>query len=112
MNKNANIPTSFQDALTLLGDAASCPVDRNTILLTLPGGSIGLQFHRTVVLRYQADGTFVLDAAGFRTSTTKERMNQALPAGFRIFQRDHEWNLQTPLGDLSYFDGMIVSRAA
>lgn len=112
MNKHAIIPTSYKDARTLLGDADQRTVDRNTILLPMPNGSIGLKFHRTVVLEYHADGTTIMDAAGFRTSTTKERMNQALPAGFSIFQRKNVWNLRTPFGDLSYYDGMSIAPAA
>ena len=108
MNKHANIPTSFHDALTLLGDADQRTVDRNTLLLPMPDGSIGLKFHRTVVLRFNPSGTITLDADGFRTSTTKERMNQALPEGFRIFQRANVWHLDTPSGTEDYSDGLTI----
>jgi len=114
MNKHANIPNTYTDAQTLLGDADERTVDRNTILLPMPDGSIGLKFHRTVILRYNADGTMTVDAGGFRTSTTKERLNQAMPEGFRIYSKGGTWKVDAPNGETYDFqDGWkIIPEAA
>jgi len=103
MNKHSIIPNNFTDARTLLGDADERTVDRNTILLPMPDGSIGLKYHRTVIVRYNPDGTVTVDAGGWRTSTTKQRMNQAIPAGFRIFSKARTWHVDAPNGETYEF---------
>ena len=106
MNKNSTIPNTYQAARTLLGDADERKVDNNTLLLPMPDGSIGLKYHRTVIVTYHEDKSVTVNTGGWLTSTTKERMNQALPAGFRIFQKAKTWYVDAPDGETyEYQDG-------
>lgn len=45
--------------------------------------------HGTTVVRVNADGTYTLNSGGYRTVTTKERINCFSPAC--LFQKDWAW---------------------
>lgn len=68
----------------------------NTKVFTDTDGSKCVKLHSTVIFRQLPDGTIVLDTGGWKTVTTKARMNQAfnefgLPYG--VSQKDGEWSL-------------------
>ena len=61
------------------------------------------------------DGDYVtLRSGGWHTATTKARMNQAssqFDLGYRVFQKDYEWFLAMPNGDIvRYWDGITFPR--
>jgi len=113
MNANSIIPNSYAEARDLMPADGARTVDRNTLIVEMPDGSIGLKFHRTVILTYNVDGTMTVDSGGYRTSTTKERMNQALPDGFRIFAKRGTWYVDAPNGETYEFqDGYKVIPAS
>jgi hypothetical protein len=53
------------------------------------GRYIALRYHDTEVIRWYQDGRVVLNTGGFRTATTKARMNEY--ANARIFQKNFIW---------------------
>jgi hypothetical protein len=50
-----------------------------------------------------------LDSHGYRTQTTKDRINRYLPDGYEVYQEDYEWYLETPSGEREFTDGMTVT---
>lgn len=68
-------------------------------------GSIGIRFHATRILTFRADGTFVVSTGGWRTVTTKQRLNALLPAGYRIHSERYAWKMTTPEGVIDFEDG-------
>jgi hypothetical protein len=80
------------------------------------GESGFVQYHATQVCRF--DACFVtLDTGGWRTVTTKDRMNYAsgkFELGFRVWQRDHVWYVGTPGGCVLEFTDRTITlpRAA
>ncbi len=53
---------------------------------------MALRHHRTNIVGYCRDGRFLLDADGYRSSTTKRRMNAALRGtGYAVVQRNFQW---------------------
>lgn len=52
--------------------------------------------------------TYRLDSHGYKTSTTKERINRYIPGGYRVYQSDFEWYLSTPDGEREFQDGMTI----
>lgn len=66
------------------------PVENNTRLrMSEPryGCNIYLVLHRTSVVIFHDDGSYSLSSGGWRTRTTKERINAYLPLGMRVVQR-------------------------
>lgn len=53
--------------------------------------------HETAILVFDPGGRYVrFNTGGWKSKTTKERMETFLPAGFQIFQKDFAWYLITP----------------
>lgn len=52
-----------------------------------------MTLHRTIIAK-QANGVLTLDTDGYRTNTTKERMNGVLDSlGWKVFQKKGIWYL-------------------
>ena len=55
-------------------------------------GDIHIRYQDTDVVIFKADGTIVLNSGGWRTTTTKSRMNAALNGtGWRVWQDGGQW---------------------
>lgn len=65
-------------------------------------------YHQTPVVIKMGNGMYSLANNGFRTMSTKKRINNRLPSGFKLFQRDFEWYIETPEGELKFIDGMTL----
>lgn len=104
---------SYSDCESLLTghNLYSRKVANNTYLY--PGvDSFRIVLHGTTVVRVNRDGTYTLNSGGYRTATTKERINCFSPA--ILFQKDWEWyvaNRSCPCDrPVPFFDGMTVNR--
>jgi len=66
------------------------PGRRNsTRLIELGNGDYAVRYHNTNVVTIHADGTYTIDNGGFRTNSTKERINLYSPVN--IYRKDFEW---------------------
>jgi hypothetical protein len=63
----------------------------SSILCHMENGSKILKYHDTIVFEQQEDGTITLDSGGFRTKTTKTRINDLLPAPWHIYAENGLW---------------------
>jgi len=70
------------------------------------GDAIAIRYHDTDVVTVSADDTYTLDSGGWRTVTTKARINEYSPA--RLYQQKGVWYLSTPTGRIPFADGMAV----
>jgi len=50
-----------------------------------------VKYHDTDVVDMRGDGVFKLNTDGWRTSTTKARMNNWLPPSIGVHQRNFDW---------------------
>lgn len=57
---------------------------RNTLDYTMPDGERRIRLHGTDILRFRPEGGFVIDTGGFNTVTTRARLRDFLPAGYRV----------------------------
>lgn len=137
MNKRSRvIPTNYHAAEKIHrswnGNGQGAVVDRNTRIVRAPEGggrsSYALQLHETLIVTWYANGTVVLDTDGWRTRTTKERINQALGSRFvgdgacYVHGRTsggfdgcpgahHPWGIITPKGEFEFSDGCRIDAA-
>ena len=76
-------------------------------------GNVAVNYQATrVVLANGNTGTVRLDSGGWKTQTTKTRMNQfANQYGmkFHVYQLRGEWYVETPSGTIEFTDGMEFS---
>lgn len=65
--------------------------DGNTIDATTAPDRFIVTLHGHRIVTFYKDGSLVLDSCGWRTVTTKERINRYLPPGLSLYQEKHEW---------------------
>lgn len=82
-------------------------VGNNTYAEILHDGSVGIFLHGTCVVRIHEDGDYTLNAGGWHTVTTKDRMNQYCP--YRVFQKNHEWFVKVGGATVPFYSGMVIS---
>jgi hypothetical protein len=68
-------------------------------------GSYWVRFHSTYILGFYPDGRVMYASGGYRTATTKERLNRFGPFG--VYQKRREWYIQAPGGDVPFLDGWM-----
>ena len=83
-------------------------VGNNTRVRYVDDTCVAILLHHTEIVRAFDDGYFALDSGGWHTVTTKSRMNEYLPGGYRVYQQDFAWSLRTPDGDVPFHDGMVL----
>lgn len=81
---------NIREASNTLNGRPSKVVGNNTRLVN-NGDSISLVLHTTAVLTWYPNGDCIAATGGWYTRTTKDRINEYAPHGWRVFQRKHEW---------------------
>lgn len=75
--------------------------------------AVGIRLHNTVVVKYTRTGELILDTGGWRTVTTKDRINSYTPNWVRVFSEKGEWRVSTrpyseELPSVPYADGITL----
>jgi hypothetical protein len=65
----------------------------NTYLHRHDNGDFALRFHNTDIILWHPDSTMQLFSGGWKTITTKERINRYLPRGIVLLQNQGVWYL-------------------
>lgn len=85
---------------------------RNTTIIT-ENGKTFVRYHWTDVIGFDSK-EIVLDSNGWKTATTKMRMNQAsnqFGLGFTVTQKDFEWFVEFKGKTIAFKDGMTLKRS-
>lgn len=110
---------NYEKAVATLKNRPSKKVANNTYLVPVEGG-IAVKLHQTNVVTFLQEGTVILNSGGWRTVTTKERINSFSPARvysdggvWFISYRDNYGSKTYQPDDCAYqratfFDGMAV----
>lgn len=100
---------SYQEAQERLGGRDSRKLENNTYLKRRADGSMAVVLHQTDVVTYHPDGRITLDSGGWRTMTTKDRINKYAP--INLWQDRGQWfvgqSWQRP-AEAIYDDGMMI----
>ena len=68
-------------------------------------------YHSTPVVKVINDRYAVLNSGGYRTNTTKRRMNQAslqYSLGFQVYQVNFEWYVSIGEEVSPFYDGIVI----
>lgn len=90
---------NWDQANEFLGLKPERPIGHNTRIIRRDDGVIYVKYHESAVVKYfpvgMVDGgaATILDSCGWKTITTKERLNAFCPAGFNIWQERGVWTL-------------------
>lgn len=88
-------------------------VAHSTLKYVTASNDTVIRYHGTDVLKISPDGTQTLNSGGYRTVTTKKRLNE-YGRGFYISQKDYEWfvfldGIDEPV---PFEDGMVIRPLA
>jgi exopolysaccharide biosynthesis protein len=75
-------------------------------------GMTRIVYHTTEVVKFN-QSIIVLNSGGWRSNTTKARMNQAsnqFDLGYCVYQNNFEWFVDFDGKTLDFSDGMTLSR--
>ncbi len=74
-------------------------IGNNTYAYIEHDGTVAIELHGTKVVRFFTNGLVQLNSGGWRTHTTKDRINKYSPV--RVYQKNFEWFLNdgTPFED-------------
>lgn len=100
---------SFAEFDHLLGDKQAKTIGHNTVV-SRQGEDIGVTLHSTTVITYHPNDTITLNSGGWRTVTTKDRINQLLPMPLGVYSESGVWTLSrrgnNPGTVSEFYDGM------
>lgn len=94
---------NFKEAKETFENTRRRKLDNNTYLTKTEEG-YGVRLHSTVIVEFLKDRVR-LNSGGWKTLTTKDRMNSFSPS--RIFQKDNIWFVGSK--EVPYFDGIEIS---
>ena len=81
-------------------------ISNNTHVEMHPDDSIAIRLHEMDIATYYPDQKIVLNSGGWRTVTTKERMNSFSPA--HVWSYDHLWTVSYRGASEKFKDGVIL----
>ena len=87
-------------------------IGNNTTIMRPPQGGEGYSvvLHHTPIVTYRPDGSVQLRSGGHESATTKARMNEVLPPGWGVSQKNFRWSVHTPKGAYNFIDGMVIQE--
>lgn len=110
MAKLKHTPKTFTEAREILQDRDSVKLGNNTWLekathFILEGlgevaeteDYIAVRLHNTQIVKFYADNPTTLHTGGWRTVTTKDRINEFIKGS--VYQRDYTWYYAKPLSN-------------
>jgi hypothetical protein len=83
------------------------PVGRNTRLFRREDGAISIRLYDTDIVVVNKDNSLELYTGGFRTHTTKERINRFIPC--TLFQKNHQWYLGNYDKPIPFYEGIKLN---
>jgi hypothetical protein len=120
MAKLKATPKSFAEAATMLGNRDSIRLGNNTHLIRLISTrgrlAYAVRFHATNIVVFHDNGEVTLHTCGYRTVTTKERINQFIRPLGRIHQDAGTWYYSALYPDGAVYaqqvfkDGLVIQR--
>lgn len=103
----SSIDSAYDEALAFLGKRDAKKAGPNTDVIR-GDGNVLVRYHGNLIVIYEP-GRITLNSQGYRTYTTKERINWFLPEGYGLFQKRGEWFVQGPGGTEPFKDGMVLA---
>ena len=70
--------------------ASKRKIGNNTYATIQPDGSVTIRLHATDVVTIYPDDAVKINSGGYRTSTTKNRINKYSPV--KVYQRNWRWH--------------------
>lgn len=83
-------------------------IANNTYVVKI-GDDYGIKLYDTIIMRYSQNGNVVLNSGGYRTATTKQRINE-YAHNFHIIQENGMWFVGGRGEPVLFEDNMVIPR--
>lgn len=83
---------TYREAVMMVKGKSSAnrrKIGNNTYATIQPDGSVTIRLHATDVVTIYPDDAVKVNSGGWRTSTTKNRINKYSPV--KVYQKNHQW---------------------
>lgn len=102
---------NYQQALAYLGNKKERPYAHNTRIENMGHDVIVAKYHGNIVASFYPEWN-TYSSAGWKTSTTKERINWFLPEGFTLYQENSIWRIVKHGTSFNYVfaDGITIDH--
>jgi hypothetical protein len=98
----------YTTAASYLGRKADRPLPgRTSRIVRRDDNTIAIRYQQTDVVTYRADGTIILNSGGWKTVTTKARINEYTRV--RLYADKGQWFIAAAPASL-YYDGMAINN--
>jgi hypothetical protein len=114
----SNFPTTYAEARAIFKNTRRRKLANNTYLEERFDPNwiaplYAVRLHSTDVVTFRPNDTIELNTGGWRTVTTKERINRVLKVhGFTLYQKNHEWFIGSWQNDdlepVEFYNGILV----
>lgn len=95
------------EGVNLENIAKSKIVANNTLQVNYKNGDIAVRLHNTNIFTIKNNGNLVLNSGGWRTPTTKNRINiNAYTCNIYLTQKNFVWYVNTPKGKFVFYDNI------
>lgn len=110
MSRSIILLKDFADCERFLGRKESRKLSsvRSTTVIRLSNQRIAIKYHGTLVVIHAADGRTELNSGGYKTVTTKRRMNEHTNSF--VFQKSFTWYVQTNGIVREFHDHMMIGE--
>lgn len=97
---------TFFEAQKIIKNRQTKKIKNNTYLVKIDEDTIGVRLHDTIIIKIHRNGAYTLNSNGWRTITTKQRINEYCPV--HVHQKRFRWYVGTE--EHPFFDGIIVKQ--
>jgi hypothetical protein len=102
---------SYSDSLTYVREGKERKIANNTTIRKAINGSVIVKYHQTDIITWHQDDTVTIDTDGWKTSTTKERINLMIPPGWCLYQEKGVWILRFGEHEHTFVDGIRIAAS-
>ena len=85
-------------------------VDTNTLEIEYQNGDRAIRLHNTNIITIKENGDVILTSGGWRTLTTKDRINKYIPLNLHLRQDNFNWLLKNSHREVVFFDNITFDN--
>jgi len=83
-------------------------ISKSCRVINYINGDKTIKLYATDILQYK-NNKIVLNSGGYKTVTTKARINQFLPGNIKLYQKNRQWFIDNAGQKLEFFDGIELT---
>jgi len=87
---------------------SSKKISKSCRVINYKNGDKTIRLYNTDILQFKGD-KIILSSGGYKTNTTKSRINQFLPGEIKVYQKNFKWFINNNGRELEFFDGIEIN---